>query len=672
MPGLAQGLAEGLQSGLSLGSTLQMRKFEQGLQEREATRADQTAQRQQAATALEAIKGQREDLRNRLMAHLATPEDQRDPAEATQLAQENDLLTKAQKVAYQHAGGADVTSAVQSAQQDMTDLANGTKRLSDIPDDQYYQHVSLLKGSPAGDHIDTPNSVSAATQGVQQLHSGMQSANIPDIIGGFNALTKPSLVGHLIGQTGYDGGTVTDANIIGAVPHPNDPNQVSLAVQLQHDHPLNGTGQQVVPLLDDHGHTLRHPDDTGHVNVPHFNMQNLADHAGSAATFQNAINQPESAQKIINAENNGARPSAEKLLQIYRGLGGKGPEDWAPDQSLLVNSEGKVVGVVPGKGKVVQLSHEYAAEQAQARLLTALAALSRADRAPQQNLVPWQVQGSNGPESVLLDTHSGQIIKPNLPQGLSGPLTRAGSPTAGQLLAPEALEDAARTWITTGTPPSGFGRSPATLAAIANHKAEIERANGDDASAAASQQVANKASQSALSDITKRNTQLEANANAAERNFQTVEKLATKVDRTGSPLINRLVNAWNTDVIQDPDLAALKNAVSEAATEYGKIVAGQTTGAGVTDATNRQVQRLLSVSDNPQAFAAELSTMREFIANRRAGFQQERQGLLSQMGGGNKAPAAGGVVKVSSPADAAKLPIGTHFQTPDGRILERH
>ncbi len=32
----------------------------------------------------------------------------------------------------------------------------------------------------------------------------------------------------------------------------------------------------------------------------------------------------------------------------------------------------------------------------------------------------------------------------------------------------------------------------------------------------------------------------------------------------------------------------------------------------------------------------------------------------------------GGVVSVSSPDDAAKLPVGTKFRTPDGRILERH
>lgn len=200
--------------------------------------------------------------------------------------------------------------------------------------------------------------------------------------------------------------------------------------------------------------------------------------------------------------------------------------------------------------------------------------------------------------------------------------------TSGNTMTPDAIDEAAATWRLTGTPPVGYGRSPGVLAKIANRKAELDLADGDAAGAAASKQVANKAGQKALADITQRSVLLEANANNAENNFQTIEKLSAKVDRTGSPLINHLRQAFQSKVVQDPDLAAFKNAVSEGTTEYAKVVTGQTTGQAVSDAANAQMQKLLNSADSPQAFAKELATMREFIGNRKAGYAKEKQELL--------------------------------------------
>ncbi len=217
-------------------------------------------------------------------------------------------------------------------------------------------------------------------------------------------------------------------------------------------------------------------------------------------------------------------------------------------------------------------------------------------------------------------------------KGLESGVT-ATKPTANAAssMTPAAIDDMATTWMMTGTPPVGMGRMPAVLAKIANRKAEMEAANGDTAASASSQQVANRAAQAGLKDITTRSVMLEANANNAERNFKTIEKLSMSVDRTGSPMLNKLTQAFQTHVVQDPNLAALKNAVSEGATEYAKVVTGQTTGQAVTDAANAQMQKLLSVTDNPEAFAKELATMREFIGNRKAGFAQEKQSLLDSM-----------------------------------------
>lgn len=257
---------------------------------------------------------------------------------------------------------------------------------------------------------------------------------------------------------------------------------------------------------------------------------------------------------------------------------------------------------------------------------------NKANRDPVQ-----KYQFFNGPDGVYRGSITGDGSIQKMDGGPTS-ITKPGGAAAPQsALTPEAVDTAAATYRTTGALPIGFSRDKATVAAIANRAAALASADGKTGEAEALLRASNKASQGALADITKRSTALEANAATAENNFKTIEGLSAEVDRTGSPIINKLKNVWNTSVVQDPKLAALKNAVSEGATEYAKVVTGQTTGAAVSDSANQQMQKLLSVSDSPAAFRAELATMRAMIVNRKQGYATERQHLMDSLHPGSAA-----------------------------------
>lgn len=236
------------------------------------------------------------------------------------------------------------------------------------------------------------------------------------------------------------------------------------------------------------------------------------------------------------------------------------------------------------------------------------------------------------------------------------------APSVGSQVAASMTEDdyryAAR-MLRSGQPVVGLGRSGQAMQKVYHYAREQAIEEGHTAEADILHIASSRGTQPALNELTKRNAMLETNAAVAERNFQSLEKLSAKVDRTGAPLANRIKQAFQTNgtpvaVSQDPDLAALQNAVYESTVEYAKVVTGQTTGQAVTDAARAEVQKLIHASDAPEAFAAELSTMREFIANRREESGKVRAMLLQSMGTGQEAPGAAG----NTVAPAAGTPAG--------------
>ena len=66
-------------------------------------------------------------------------------------------------------------------------------------------------------------------------------------------------------------------------------------------------------------------------------------------------------------------------------------------------------------------------------------------------------------------------------------------------------------------------------------------------------------------------------------------------------------------------------------------------------------------AQSPQQLKAVVQTMKQDMANTRAGLDDERRQTQQRIEGALP-------VSVQTPADVAKLPKGTRFVTPDGRL----
>jgi hypothetical protein len=121
----------------------------------------------------------------------------------------------------------------------------------------------------------------------------------------------------------------------------------------------------------------------------------------------------------------------------------------------------------------------------------------------------------------------------------------------------------------------------------------------------------------------------------ASLNADQALKLSNKVDRLGIPI----VEAWKQNlqsgkgIVNNPTLAQFRVANDTFLTEYAKVMSGQTSGAAVSDYKIKATNDLLAKSYDKESYAAAVAQMKIDMANRREGFTQEKQVILS---GGNQ------------------------------------
>lgn len=144
-----------------------------------------------------------------------------------------------------------------------------------------------------------------------------------------------------------------------------------------------------------------------------------------------------------------------------------------------------------------------------------------------------------------------------------------------------------------------------------------------------------KAYQSALMDISKFNNRVVNFEATANKNLDLALSLSKNVPRTGSPLANRY-DLWVKGQLKgDPATLAYQNAIYTAATEYAKVVTGQTTGAAVTDAARKEANRILNASFSEEDLQAVSQVMRQEMRNRITSLNetiQNTRSLISQVG----------------------------------------
>ena len=262
--------------------------------------------------------------------------------------------------------------------------------------------------------------------------------------------------------------------------------------------------------------------------------------------------------------------------------------------------------------------------------------------------IPKQFQRPTGAGATPPPLGTNGAVTPKPPGGgLTPPPTRsaAGPPAAGASspsapktaggLSQEALDLAAQKYLQTGQMTTlGYGKSAATQrAAILNRAAELERQNGGNSADLPTQQAAFHASSQALGQLEKQKNMAMAFEGTTVRNLDIVQNMSNKVDRTGSPILNKYALYLKGQVAGDADTQLLKNSVISAANEYAKVISGSTGSAAATDASRREAEELLNASFSKGTTTKVIAQMKQEMENRRKGFDDQLGQLRQQMKG---------------------------------------
>jgi hypothetical protein len=258
------------------------------------------------------------------------------------------------------------------------------------------------------------------------------------------------------------------------------------------------------------------------------------------------------------------------------------------------------------------------------------------------------------------------------------------------MLTPEGMDLAAQEYLNSGKLPPGLGKASAGInARIVSRAAEMAKANGNDAQAATLNRAAFKSAQVGLTALTKQRTLVGAFERTALKNLEIAVAESEKVDRTGSPAINRWLLSGKKNLTGDVEVGRFNAALTSALNEYAKVLSGATGAAGISDAARKEAEDLLSTANTPEQVRGIMDIMKREMANREAGFAEQEAQLKETMSGKppvavapaeQGAPVAPGSAaapnssqprQVRSIQEAQALPPGTAFITPDGRRMVR-
>jgi hypothetical protein len=136
----------------------------------------------------------------------------------------------------------------------------------------------------------------------------------------------------LLGQHAYDGSTVSAAEFAAPVPHPDSPAHLMLTARLTTQSPDGRTGTLYVPVTEDHGHLLAHPDQVPDAQVRTFSLSDLMHRHGELDTIHKALNgNPAVRDKLIDGYLQGHDESSARMLDWLRVLG-HDPAQWLPQR----------------------------------------------------------------------------------------------------------------------------------------------------------------------------------------------------------------------------------------------------------------------------------------------------------------------------------------------------
>ncbi len=219
-------------------------------------------------------------------------------------------------------------------------------------------------------------------------------------------------------------------------------------------------------------------------------------------------------------------------------------------------------------------------------------------------------------------------------------------------LSDDAVDQAAKLYLETGQL-GNYSSGPAGAqmrAKIMNRAAEL----GKDTDLGANRQdyAANSA---AIKDTERNRSRVLTSEGTAARNLDLAATVSQKVDRTGSPVLNRYLLYLKGQVAGDDNTQLLNNAVETAANEYANVVsAGSSGGAAATDSARQHARDMLHSGMANGTFQKVVKQMKVEMGNRHASFDDQ---LASLRSGRQKQPTPATTVPQGGPGRGGAQPV---------------
>lgn len=260
----------------------------------------------------------------------------------------------------------------------------------------------------------------------------------------------------------------------------------------------------------------------------------------------------------------------------------------------------------------------------------------------------------------------GKILMPGAP-----PPAAAAQQQAASAITPETVKQLAERYRVDGTLPSfGWGASGAIVRAkILNEAASQAAAEGSTGEQERIRQVGLGTLKQALGQLEKNRANVTAFENTAARNADLVLSESEKVDRLGSPAIDRWILAGKKNIAGDPGVARLDLAMRTFINEYARVTTTVTGGGVTSDTARKEIETLLASKMTKPQVREVIDLAKQEMRNRLASYDDQVKVLRDRMSirpgstpSAIEAPAS--VQEFATESDAAKagLKSGTRVR----------
>lgn len=263
---------------------------------------------------------------------------------------------------------------------------------------------------------------------------------------------------------------------------------------------------------------------------------------------------------------------------------------------------------------------------------------------------------------VNADIKSGAITPAQAPIAVD----KASGKAPEANLSPDAVKAASARYRIDGSLPPGLGRGTqgaVNTALILDQAAKDAAADGDSPEASRLTQISNRASQQALGQLVKQKNLILAFEKNAEANAKLVMQESEKVDRLGSPVIDRWLQAGQKNIAGDVAVARLDTAVRTFVNEYARVTTSVTGGGVTSDTARKEVETLLRSAHTKEQVRGVIDLMTTELQNRKVAYEQQE----AELKGGIRAGGSSGEPAAQAPAAPAAAPQYPTATAPNGR-----